>query len=62
MNTDTALSQNPETLLAQCNAAAAAGDSEATDRLWREFIRLLWHPMRATVPWVVPPRDSEVQL
>jgi len=41
-----------EAALAASAAAVRAGDEEAADRHWREFVRLLWTPMAATVPWV----------
>lgn len=46
---------NPaEAALAATHAAARAGDAEATDRHWREFVRLCWLPMAASVPWDRP--------
>jgi hypothetical protein len=61
MNTETP-SPSPE--LAELNAtfnAVREGNEEAADRHWREFVRILWYPMRATVPWVMPPKAHEVQ-
>lgn len=43
--------QAAEAALAASEAAHRAGDAEATDRHWREFVRILWAPMSATVPW-----------
>jgi hypothetical protein len=43
--------QAAEAALAASNVAARAGDVEATERHWREFVRILWTPMSATVPW-----------
>ena len=41
-----------EAALAASTAAARAGDDEAADRHWREFVRLCWLPMQASVPWI----------
>ena len=45
------MNQTAEAELAASQAAARAGDNEAADRHWREFVRILWTPMSATVPW-----------
>jgi hypothetical protein len=56
----TANIQSPEeAALAASNAAARAGDVEATERHWREFVRLLWTPMSATVPWAKQEVDTK---
>ena len=44
--------------LDKLNAAARAGDIDAVDAHWREFVRLLWQPMSDRVPWVMPPKDD----
>ena len=43
-----------ENLLQAVRAAEARGDAEATDRHWREFVRVLWLPMAAAIPWQSP--------
>ncbi len=48
-----------EAALQASNAAARLGDVEATERHWREFVRLLWTPMAATVPWLPKKEDAD---
>ena len=45
-------------LLQQSNAAARAGDDEGTLKAWREFVRELWLPMAAKVPWAPQQEDK----
>lgn len=41
----------PEQTINACATAVLAGDDEAADRHWREFVRMLWAGMPG-VPWV----------
>lgn len=54
------MSQSAETELVACRAAERAGDAEATDRHWREFVRLCWLPMAKAVPWDKPATDERL--
>lgn len=43
--------QKAEAVLARVRAAEQRGDTDAANDAWREFVRLLWEPMRSVVAW-----------